>query len=245
MSATEQNREGFQLSEDEEWIPDGWSTSTILECASDEAYSTQIGPFGNKIRAEIYTAQGAPVLRGVNVNSEARFHDADFVFIDSELAESEFTKFTCEKDDVILCHKGTLGKIGIIPSESKHTKYIMGNSMMKVRADKSKLEPLFLFYWLCSPFGQGHLFSRVSQVGVPQIQRPLSTLREAVLLLPPHREQKSITEILGCLDDKIELLRKQNETLEALAQTLFKRWFIDFNFPDENGNPYKDSDGKM
>ncbi len=55
----------------------------------------------------------------------------------------------------------------------------------------------------------------------------------------------AIAAVLGSLDDKIELLREQNETLEALAQTLFKRWFIDFNFPDKNGNPYKNSSGKM
>jgi len=63
--------------------------------------------------------------------------------------------------------------------------------------------------------------------------------------LPLLSEQKAIVAVLSSLDDKIELLREQNETLEALAQTLFKRWFIDFNFPDKNGNPYKDSGGTM
>jgi type I restriction enzyme S subunit len=70
----------------------------------------------------------------------------------------------------------------------------------------------------------------------------LDGFTRTVPLLP---EQKAIAAVLGSLDDKIELLREQNETLEALAQTLFNRWFIDFNFPDENGNPYKDSGGKM
>src|SRR5437016_2969638 len=155
-----------------------WPIRTISECASGEPYSTQIGPFGEKIRAENYTATGAPVLRGTNVNPEGRFHDDDFVFIDPELAESEFNKFVCEADDVILCHKGTLGKIGIVPKQSRYKRYIMGNSMMKVRCDPSKLDPLYLYYWLCSRDGQHYLFSRVSQVGVPQIQRPLTTLRE-------------------------------------------------------------------
>ena len=184
-------------------------------------------------------------MRGVNVNTESKFHDDDFVYIDKEWADTEFSKFTCECDDVILCHKGTLGKIGIIPESSKFSKYIMGNSMMKVRTNNEKLTALFLYYWLISSAGQNHIFNRVSQVGVPQIQRPLTTLREAKLQHPPLPEQKAIAAVLGSLDDKIELLREQNETLEALAQTLFKRWFIDFNFPDENGNPYKDSGGKM
>jgi type I restriction enzyme S subunit len=73
------------------------------------------------------------------------------------------------------------------------------------------------------------LFSRVSQVGVPQIQRPLTTLREAVVPLPPISEQRAIAHILGTLDDKIELNRRMNETLEAMARALFKSWFIDFD----------------
>jgi type I restriction enzyme S subunit len=202
---------------------------TIAECAADEPYATQIGPFGEKIRAEMYTSVGAPVLRGTNVNTDERFHDSDFVFIDPEVAEREFGKFVCEADDVILCHKGTLGKIGIIPKRTRFKKYIMGNSMMKVRCDKKKLEPLYLYYWLTSRDGQDYLFSRVSQVGVPQIQRPLTTLREATLPLPPLSEQRAIAHILGTLDDKIELNRRMNETLEAMARALFKSWFVDFD----------------
>ena len=206
-----------------------WQNLTIAECASSEPYSTQIGPFGDKIRAENYTATGAPVLRGTNVNPDGRFHDDDFVFIDSALAEAEFGKFVCEADDVILCHKGTLGKIGVIPKKSRFKKYIMGNSMMKVRCDRSKLEPLYLYYWLCSRDGQDYIFSRVSQVGVPQIQRPLSTLREASLPVPPLAEQKAIAAVLGALDDKIELNRRMNATLEAMARALFQSWFVDFD----------------
>jgi type I restriction enzyme S subunit len=206
-----------------------WQLRTVGECASTEPYSTQIGPFGEKIRAQNYTLTGAPVLRGTNVNPEGRFHDDDFVFIDPALAESEFNKFVCEADDVILCHKGTLGKIGVIPKKSRFKKYIMGNSMMKVRCDRSKLEPLYLYYWLCSRDGQQYLFSRVSQVGVPQIQRPLTTLREATLPVPPLPEQKAIAAVLGTLDDKIELNRRMNTTLEATARALFQSWFVDFD----------------
>ncbi len=218
-----------------------WTYSTIADCASAEPFSTQIGPFGNKIKAEIYTPEGAPVLRGTNVNTDSRFHDSDFVFIDQDYADSEFEKFTCKVGDVVLCHKGTLGKIGIIPKNSRFETYIMGNSMMKERKEEKKLNSSFLYYWLCSFEGQDYLFSRVSQVGVPQIQRPLSTLREAEIPLPPLPEQKAIAHILGTLDDKIELNRRMNATLESMAQALFKSWFVDFDPVIDNaltaGNP--------
>ena len=63
--------------------------------------------------------------------------------------------------------------------------------------------------------------------------------------LPPLDEQKEITALLAALDDKIENLRRQNETLEAIAQTLFKHWFVDFEFPNADGKPYKSSGGEM
>lgn len=62
---------------------------------------------------------------------------------------------------------------------------------------------------------------------------------------PPISEQVSIAHILGTIDEKIELNKQINSTLEKIAQSLFKRWFIDFEFPDENGNPYRSSGGRM
>src|SRR3989339_327088 len=62
---------------------------------------------------------------------------------------------------------------------------------------------------------------------------------------PPLPEQRRIAEVLSSLDDKIELNRKMNKTLESIAQAIFKRWFIDFEFPNEKGKPYKSSGGRM
>jgi type I restriction enzyme S subunit len=110
-----------------------WPLRTIAECASPEEYSTQIGPFGKALMANQYTASGVPVLRGVNVN-RGRFHDDDFVFVDSETA-NRLSKFESYPGDVLLVHKGTLGQIGLMPRRRKYSRYIMGNSMMRVKCD--------------------------------------------------------------------------------------------------------------
>lgn len=73
----------------------------------------------------------------------------------------------------------------------------------------------------------------------------LDMLRDARVRLPPLHIQKEIANTLLDIDDKIELNRKQNRTLEVIAQTLFKRWFVEFEFPNENGQPYKSSGGAM
>jgi type I restriction enzyme S subunit len=72
-----------------------------------------------------------------------------------------------------------------------------------------------------------------------------SKIRGYVFLLPSFPEQKRIADVLSCFDAKIENLRRQNETLENIAQTLFKHWFIDFEFPNADGKPYKSSGGVM
>ncbi len=203
-----------------------WPIRTIAECASSEPYSTQIGPFGKALTPEAYVPSGVPLLRGVNVNS-GRFHDDDFVFISEEDAD-RLSKFESFPGDVLLVHKGSLGHIGLMPAKRRFRRYIMGNSMLRVRCDPDKLLPEYLHYWLRSPAGQHYLLSRVSQVGVPQIQRPLTTLREAALPVPPLDEQRAIAGVLGALDDKIEQNRRTARALERLARAIFRAWFVDF-----------------
>jgi len=107
--------------------------------------------------------------------------------------------------------------------------------------NKSKADPLFIYYLLKSNVeyiksqGSGTTFAEISG----------AVTKELRFKLPDVPTQKTIAEILSSLDDKIELNNQTNANLEALAQAIFKRWFIDFEFPDENGNPYKSSGGKM
>lgn len=70
-------------------------------------------------------------------------------------------------------------------------------------------------------------------------------VKEQEILLPPLHEQEKIVRVLTALDDKIELNTEINQTLEEMAQAIFKRWFVDFEFPNENGEPYKSSGGKF
>ena len=79
-----------------------------------------------------------------------------------------------------------------------------------------------------SPEGRHQLLANTSQVGVPSIARPVTYLRSILIPLPPLPEQRAIAHVLGTLDDKIELNRRMNETLEEMVRTLFKSWFVDF-----------------
>ncbi len=92
-----------------------------------------------------------------------------------------------------------------------------------------KVNPLFVFYYFRSPVGQHALLVNTSTTGVPAIGQPLTSLRSIHLTLPPLSEQHAVAHILGSLDDKIELNRQMNKTLESMAGAIFNSWFIDFD----------------
>jgi len=100
-----------------------------------------------------------------------------------------------------------------------------------------------LYYFLKSNIGQEEIFRKI--VGAVQPKLPIYNINDIGLNIPDLPTQTAIAEILSSLDDKMELNNKINQELENLAQTLFKRWFIDFEFPNENGEPYKSSGGEM
>lgn len=80
---------------------------------------------------------------------------------------------------------------------------------------------------------------------MPSIAQPSTSLKGIPIPIPSKKEATKIKEMIFCFQKQIENLQRQNQTLEKIAQTLFKHWFVDFNFPDENGKPYKDNGGEM
>ncbi len=129
---------------------------------------------------------------------------------------------------------GGTGDVKISPAKC----YVTNLSII-IDLDDKVLDKNFLYY----KYQIRNL--RYLDTGSAQSQITISDLKTLVLDVPPTSEQKAIAAVLSSFDDKIELLRKQNETLEQIAQTIFKEWFANFNFPDENGRPYKDNGGKM
>lgn len=102
----------------------------------------------------------------------------------------------------------------------------------------------FIFYLAISPYLRDIAIK--SMTGTSGRQRAQKDVIENTKIkLPPLHEQKAIAHILSTLDDKIEVNNQINKTLENMAQTIFKQWFVDFEFPNEDGEPYKSSGGEM
>jgi type I restriction enzyme S subunit len=219
-----------------------YQTKTIEELKSDNKSAIAIGPFGSRMKSDCYVERGIPVIRGTNLTGTIGF-TGEFVYIRKELAD-QLTSSNVYRGDLVFPHRGAIGEVGIISSDDP-TRYVISSSLMKMTCDTRQVNPLYLFYFFRSRFGRHELLKNASQVGTPGISTPLTSLKEIEVPLPPITAQDTIAKSLSSLDKKIELNRKQNQTLEAIAQTLFKRWFVEFEFPNENGNPYKSSGGTM
>ena len=124
------------------------------------------------------------------------------------------------------------------------TDYIASTKLMVLRHNE-KIEPLYLYYILQSQgvIDELQMLAESRSGTFPQIT--YSELSRLEVKLPNRVIQKQILGILGAIDDKIENNRRINTNLELQAQALYKQWFVDFEFPNEEGKPYKSSGGKM
>ena len=162
-----------------------------------------------------------------------------------ELTKSELEKASVHENDLLFARRSIVaegaGKCTLILNQKEPLTF--ESSIIRVRPDQERANSEYIFYLFFSTFGKYLLRTILRQVAVSGITG--TDLVNLKLPLPALQEQKKIAAVLSCLDAKIENLRKQNETLERIAQTLFKHWFIDFEFPNEKGEPYRSSGGAM
>jgi len=124
--------------------------------------------------------------------------------------------------DILFCLRGSLGKVGLVDSTYEAA---IASSLVIVRPNETT-DARYLYYLLRSPIVQGFM----GTLDNGSVQPNLSVREISKIEVPDFgiEEQRAIAHILGTLDDKIELNRKQNETLEVMARALFKAWFVDF-----------------
>jgi type I restriction enzyme S subunit len=139
-----------------------------------------------------------------------------------------------EEESILIPRKGTLSNLFYV-----NEPFWSVDTMFWSKIKQDLVLPKYLYYTLKT--------YNLAELNVGSAVPSLTTevLNKVLISIPDKNTQTSIAEILASLDDKIELNNKINQELETLAQTLFKQWFIDFEFPNENGEPYKSSGGEM
>ena len=208
-------------------MANNWKEYTIDELQAPVKGAIAMGPFGSRIKAENFVTEGVPIIKGAQLHG-AYVLDEGFDYLTAEKAE-ELKSAQAVRGDLVITHRGTIGQVSLIPENSKYEKYIVSQSQLKVSLDHTKVNPYFINYFFRSHIGQHRLLANASQVGVPAIAKASTSVKAILVPCPSLDEQQQIVKHLKTIDEKIELNRQINETLEAMAQALFKSWFVDFD----------------
>ena len=153
-------------------------------------------------------------------------------------------KFRLSKGDYIMAMTGaTIGKVGKLQIDAKNV-YI-NQRVCKFNPITSVCDKEYLYYVLSAPSFRNFIYNNVdSKLAQPNIGHP--TIYKYTHLFPTDiKEQKLIASVLNNIDRKIELNKQINDNLEAMAKQLYDYWFVQFDFPNEEGKPYKSSGGAM
>ena len=174
---------------------------------------------------------------GIPFYKISTFGGTPTVYIDEKVYLEYKEKYSYpKKGDILISAAGTIGKTVIFDGEDS---YFQDSNIVWIENDESKVTNQFLYYFLqTNPFitTNGSTIKRLYNDNLRDTKIPN---------VPSIQQQNQITDILGTLDKKIQINNQINQELEAMAKTLYDYWFVQFDFPDENGKPYKSSGGKM
>ncbi|MCP5021599.1 MAG: restriction endonuclease subunit S [bacterium] len=214
----------------------GSEATTLGEFIDATGGSVQTGPFGTKLKASEYTEAGVPVISVGEVGfGRIRLHEKT-PKVDSTVWE-RMPEFLLRTDDIVFGRKGAVERNAHIQPDEDG--YFLGSDGIRVRLNSNNCDPRFISYQFQSAAHKAWMIQNAAGTTMPSLNEGI--IRRIPIIVPPLPEQKAIAHILGTLDDKIELNRQMNATLEAMAQALFKSWFIDFDPVIDNaltaGNP--------
>ena len=164
----------------------------------------------------------------------------DNLFYTGEFRE----EFLLEKGDIITpLTEQAIGLLGTTARIPKSGKYIQSQDIALVKCKAGKIDPTFCYYLISSRLVRNQLSAAAQQTKIRHTSP--DKIKACTVWIPELDEQITIGRLLASLDDKIHLNKRINDNLEAMAKQLYDYWFVQFDFPNEEGKPYKSSGGTM
>jgi type I restriction enzyme S subunit len=213
-------------------LPEEWKLKSIGEtCDLVTGF-----PFKSVLYDE---AVGIKVLRGENVS-------VGFLRWDTEKRWKHSTKglekYFLQKNDVVIGMDGSKVGKNRAQIQTSDLPLILAQRVARLRAT-GELNQVFLAEIILHRNFEKYVESVHTGTSIPHISG--DQIKTFMISIPPPEEQKEIAEVLSCLTAKIRSNQLMNCTLEAIGQAIFKRWFVDFEFPNQEGKPYKSTGGKI
>lgn len=191
-----------------------------------------------------YVEDGIPFIRGQEItdgsitNSSSRF----LCYITPERYEELKKNYGVpQKNDILITAVGTIGNTYLVEDNKKF--YFKDGNIIWFKNISADVYPKYLQFFMKSTFFNKQI--EYSLIGAVQKALTIVMLSKIEIPLPTFQTQKKIAAVLSTLDNKIALNRRINEKLEQMAKRLYDHWFVQFDFPNADGKPYKSSGGKM
>ena len=188
----------------------------------DSVNGIQTGPFGSQLHQADYVPSGIPIITVEHLGDNRILHEN--VPCVNEKDYRRLIKYRLEKGDIVFSRVGSVDRRALVRQDEDG--WLFSGRCLRVRPDSEAIDSEYLSWFFgATPF-QDHI--RKIAVGATMPSLNTKILSDLPIYFPPLPEQKAIARILSSLDDKIELNRRTNATLEQMAQALFRAWFVDF-----------------
>jgi restriction endonuclease S subunit len=203
-------------------VPGDWEYTTLGEICRRGGGDVQTGPFGSQLHASDYITDGIPSIMPQNIGDN-RVIEEGIARIASADAR-RLARYLVRKGDIVYSRRGDVERRALIGQ--REDGWLCGTGCLRVRLGDGGVNPRFASYYLGHPNVREWIVRHAHGATMPNLNT--SILSALPIVVPPLDDQRAIAHILGTLDDKIELNRRMNETLEAMARAIFKSWFVDF-----------------
>jgi len=216
-------------------IPEEWSILKLSDLTFKITKGTTPTTLGGK-----FVNKGINFVKVESLNDDGTINQEKFMYIDEE-TNNLLARSKLQRNDLLYSIAGTIGRVSIVSDDILPAN--VNQAVAILRPNLSKINLLYLRYALVNPELKNYLLSKV--VHAVQANLSLSEIGNCPVPIPDTKEQEKIAKILSDLDSKIKLNQQMKKSLESIGQSLFKYWFVDFEFPNEKTKPYKLSGGEM
>lgn len=197
------------------------------------------GPFGSQLHESDYVPEGIPSIMPQNIGN--RILNYDGIARITEKDAKRLSRYLVKENDIVYARRGDVEKHAFISAQDEGA--LCGTGCLRVRIISDAVYPTYLSHFLNRPETRRWITLHAVGSNMPNINTDI--LGAVPIELPAYETQKAIADMLSDFDKKINLNTRLCAELEAMAKTLYDYWFVQFDFPDENGKPYRTSGGEM
>jgi len=191
------------------------------EAELGEISEVQTGPFGSQLKNEQYVTGGTPVITVEHIQDfKIKNFNYPSVTVEDKI---RLSKYLLKEGDIIFTRVGSVDLSAFVKPEQDG--WMFSSRMLRVRPDKTEVDSRFLSYYFQQPKFREYILNISVGATMPSINTGI--LKGIPISYPLLSEQHAIAKLLTSLDDKIDLLQRQNTTLESMAETLFRQWFVE------------------